>query len=308
MWYIHNFFFPVNGYLAIYDRQTKILSELPGANLNEYVQSNAVWTPDGKNIIFSRADALPREDMDEIVIQNDTLIKQFVERKRTLKFNLCTIPFNNGNGGKAEPIIGASNNGKSNYFPAISPDGKWLVYCQAEHFMLLMPDSRLFVIPLQGGKARKLKSNFNSMNSWHAWSPNSKWLVFASKGLSAYTDMFLTHIDEQGNSAIPILVDKARVYERVVNYPEFIKRDPEDIFTMDYDYVELKHLRKALHNGEREKAKQLFYRLEAQQPFFFPEDYEELEEILKRLGLLEEAEKYSKLAENEVNEDFFEKE
>ena len=92
-----------------------------------------------------------------------------------------------------------------------------------------------------------------------------------------------------------------------INYPEFIKRDPEDIFTMDYDYVELKHLRKALHNGEREKAKQLFYQLEAQQPFFFPEDYEELEEILKRLGLLEEAKKYAKLAENEVNEDFFEK-
>ena len=149
------FFFPVNGHLAIYDRQTKILKELPGANLEEYVQSNATWTPDGKNIVFSRADALPRDsDVNEISIQDKDLINQYVERKKLVKFNICIIPFNNGNGGTAEPIQGASDNGKSNYFPAVSPDGKWLVFCQAENFMLLMPDSRLYIVPVGGGNAK----------------------------------------------------------------------------------------------------------------------------------------------------------
>ena len=251
-------FFPVNGYLAIYDRQTKTLKELPGANLPEYVQSNAIWTPDGKNIIFSRADALPREDVKEYIIQNDTLIKEFVERKRTIKFDLCMIPFNDGNGGVAEPIEGASNNGRSNYFPAISPDGKWLIYCQAEYFMLLMPDSRLHVVPVEGGKSRELESNLNSLNSWHAWSPNGKWLVFASKGLSAYTDMFLTHIDDKGNSTIPVLVDKARVLDRVINYPEFVNRDPRAPFTMDYDYVELDHIKKSMAKRGAGKSNRTF--------------------------------------------------
>ena len=205
--YYSQLFFPVNGHLAVYDRQTDTLKELPGANLEEYVQSNATWTADGKYIIFSRADALPADtSIYDVVVKDEELINQYVEREKTLKFDLYIIPFNDGNGGKAEPIKGASNNGKSNYFPAVSPDGKWLIYCQAENFMLLMPDSRLYVVPVSGGKARELKCNFNSMNSWHSWSPNSKWLVFASKGLSAYTDMFLTHIDQHGNSSIPVLV------------------------------------------------------------------------------------------------------
>jgi len=286
-------FFPVNGHLAIYDRQTNILKELPGANLEEYVQSNAIWTPDGKNIIFSRADALPRDsNIYEIKVQDENLINQFVKREKPFRYNLCIIPFNNGNGGVAVPIKGASDNGKSNYFPAVSPDGKWLVFCQAENFMMLMPDSRLFIVPVGGGKARMLNSNLYTMNSWHAWSPNSKWLVFASKGLSIYTDMFLTHIDENGNDGIPVLVEKARIPYLVINYPEFLNRKTDDTFIMEYDYVDLTHIKKALKKGDIEKAKALFRRLEKQQSFFFSEDSLELSVMLKAMGLSIESKKY----------------
>lgn len=301
-------FFPVNGHLAIYDRQTDILKELPGANLEEYVQSNAIWTPNGKNIIFSRASALPRDTGKyEISVQDEKLIDQFVKREKSLKYNLCIIPFNDGNGGIAVPVKGASDNGKSNYFPAVSPDGKWLVFCQAENFMLLMPDSRLFIIPLGGGKARMLHSNLYSMNSWHAWSPNSKWLVFASKGLSLYTDMFLTHIDENGNDGIPVLVEKARVQYRVINYPEFVNRKADFTFEMKYDYVELAHIRRSLKNGEIEKAKALFHKLENQNPFFFSEDCIELSEMLKGMGMQEESKKYADLSKNTINSSIFDK-
>ena len=301
-------FFPVNGHLAIYDRQTNILKELPGANLEEYVQSNAIWTPDGKNIIFSRADALPRDsNIYEINVQDEELIQKFVKREKTLKYNLCIIPFNDGNGGVAVPIKGASDNGKSNYFPAVSPDGKWLVFCQAENFMLLMPDSRLYIIPAGGGKARMLNSNLYSMNSWHAWSPNSKWLVFASKGMSLYTDMFLTHIDENGNDGIPVLVEKARVTYRVINYPEFLNRKPEDTFVMEYDYVELAHIKRAHKKGDIEKAKTLFHKLEKQKPFFFSEDCIELSDMLKTMGMPEESEKYAEQAKHTINSNIFDK-
>jgi hypothetical protein len=299
-------FFPVNGHLAIYDRQTDILKELPGANLEEYVQSNAVWTPDGKNIIFSRADALPRDsNIYEINVQDEKLIQKFVRREKTFKYNLCTIPFNDGNGGVAVPIKGASDNGKSNFFPAVSPDGKWLVFCQAENFMLLMPDSRMFIIPAGGGKARMLHSNLYSMNSWHAWSPNSEWLVFASKGMSPYTDMFLTHIDKNGNDGIPVLVEKARVTYRVINYPEFLNRKADDTFVMKYDYVELAHIKRALKEGDIAKAKTLFHKLETQKPFFFSEDCLELSDMLKTMGMPEESGKYAEQAKYTVNANVF---
>ncbi len=295
-------FFPVNGHLAVYDRETNILKELPGANLDEYVQSNAFWTPDGKEIIFSRAKALPREnDIYKLIVEDARLLDQFEQKKVPFKFDLYRIPFNNGNGGTAEPVAGASGNGKSNYFSAVSPDGKWLVYCQADNYMLLMPDSRLYIIPAKGGKPRMLECNLYSLNSWHAWSPNSKWLVFASKGLSVFTDMFITHIDEKGHASIPVVLDRARAFHRVANYPEFVNRKPGDYFNMKYDYVELAHIKAALRDGNREKAKQLFDKLIEQKPFLFSEDYATLSNYLFRMGLKEESEKYAEMAKTSIN-------
>ena len=301
-------FFPVNGHLAIFDRLTGNYQELAGANLDEYVQSNAIWTPDGKNIIFSRAEALPMgKDIYEIDVKDEEIVNQYAERKKGLKYDLYIIPFNEGKGGKALPIKGASHNGKSNYFPAVSPDGKWLIYCQAENFMLLMPDSRMYIIPLEGGEARLLKSNFRSMNSWHSWSPNSKWMVFVSKVLSPYTDMFLTHIDQDGNASVPVLVEKARVPYRVVNYPEFVNREPDSTFTMTYDFVELAHMNNAIKKGEFEKAKELFFKLEKQNLFFFRQDCEDLSFMLNILGLKEEARKYDELAKHTIDSELFQR-
>jgi len=58
---------------------------------------------------------------------------------------------------------------------------------------------QLYIIPAAGGTARRLRANTRLMNSWHCLSPNRRWLVFSSKARSPYTQMYLTHIDE--NSA-----------------------------------------------------------------------------------------------------------
>lgn len=73
----------------------------------------------------------------------------------------------------------------SNYFARFSPDGKWIVFCKAKSFMLLQPDSELYIVPAQGGEARRLRCNTSRMNSWHSWSRNGKWLVFSSKARSS---------------------------------------------------------------------------------------------------------------------------
>jgi hypothetical protein len=65
------------------------------------------------------------------------------------KFDIYKVSFNEGRGGEAIPVKGASNNGVSNYFPAASPDGKWMVFCQAENYMLLMPGSKLYIVPIK---------------------------------------------------------------------------------------------------------------------------------------------------------------
>lgn len=298
-------FFPVNGVLAVYDTLTKQLTELPGANDPEYVQSNAVWTPDDKYIVFVRAKALPfpeNETKFDCFVRDEALVERYIQEKETMKYDICIIPFNEGKGGTAQPIQGASGNGKSNYFPTVSPDGKWLVFCQANNFMMLRPESRLFIVPLEGGKARKLQCNFEDMNSWHSWSPNGKWLVYVSKALDDYSDMFLTHIDEKGNASVPVLVENAKRINCATNYPEFMNREPGFKFRMDYSYINIFEIEKAITSGKKEEAKALLDQYIAQKPGT-PLEYYEVARMKSLLGDEAGAAEYNRKGE-ELDKEF----
>jgi tetratricopeptide (TPR) repeat protein len=61
------------------------------------------------------------------------------------------------------------------------------------------------------------------MNSWHSWSSNSRWLVFSSKVNGPYTQLFLTHIDDDGNDSPPVLLERFTSPDRAANIPEFVK-------------------------------------------------------------------------------------
>ena len=121
----------------------------------------------------------------------------------------------------------------SNNFPKVSPDGKWIVFVQCKNGLLMRPDSKLYIVPFEGGEARPLESNLPVMNSWHTWSPNGRWLVFSSKSPSLYTRLYLTHIDDQGHASPPVEIENATASNRAVNIPEFV-----NIGANDMDHVE----------------------------------------------------------------------
>ena len=233
-------FFPIQGILAYYDRGRKTFHALSGADDDRYVQSNPTWSPDGKYVVFARSEAYHSERFREkrrgLLRAED--VSEFLDGGKTFKFDLWRIPFNDGQGGEPQPLQGASNNGMSNYFPKYSPDGKWIVFCRAASFMLLQPDSDLYIIPADGGRARRLECNTNRMNSWHSWSPNGKWLVFSSKAYSPYTQLFLTHVDDGGRTTPPVVLSHFTSNDMAANIPEFVNAAPDAIGSIHQEFID----------------------------------------------------------------------
>jgi len=246
-------FYPTRGILAWYSKATGRLQPLPGADDPRYVHTNAVWSPDGSYLVFARAEAR------DAYPQGSTLAARANDPNETqIQYDLYRIPFNDGRGGEAVRIVGASQNGMSNSFPKVSPDGRFIVFVQARNGQLMRPDGRLYIVPAEGGEARLMRANTPLMNSWHSFSPNGRWLVFSSKSRSPYTQMFLTHVDEQGNDTPAVLVENSTAANRAVNIPEFVNIPPDGLLKIDAPVTEYYRLideaAEAMNKGQHAEA------------------------------------------------------
>jgi len=236
--YYSQLFFPLKGILVYYDRARDLFRELSGADDARFVQSNPCWSPDGSTVLFARGPVGSLGDVGNQVLLTRQQCDKYLSRSELLKFDLYTVPFNDGKGGEALPLEGASNNGMSNYFGRYSPDGRWIVFCRASSFMLLQPDSRLYILPSKGGTPREMSCNTDQMNSWHSWSPNGRWLVFSSKSYSPYTQLLLTHVDEGGVDTPPVLLSNFFMPDLAANIPEFVNIDPDALVRFEEHYVD----------------------------------------------------------------------
>jgi tetratricopeptide (TPR) repeat protein len=226
-------FYPTRGILAWYSRATGEMKALPGADDPRYVQTDGVWSPDGKYLVFARAEARNPYPA------GGKLAEYAGDPKETqIQYDLYRVAFNGGKGGLAEAIEGASRNGMSNSFPKVSPDGRWIVFVKCRNGQLMRPDSQLNIVPAGGGHARRMLCNTPLMNSWHSFSPNGRWMVFSSKSRSPYTQMFLTHLDQDGNDSPAVLIENATAANRAVNIPEFVNIPADGLIKMEVPAAE----------------------------------------------------------------------
>lgn len=239
--YVQNFwnykfnqvFYPTRGILAVYTRETGTITALPGADDPAYVHCDTVFTPDGRSIVFARAAA-----RDSYIPGKPLATFAGDPNETPIQYGLYRMPFEDGRGGTPLAIAGASDNGMSNSFPKVSPDGRFIVFVQAKNGQLMRPDSKLYLVPIEGGRPRLMRCNQPLMNSWHSFSPNGRWMVFSSKGNTPYTQMFLTHIDEEGNDSPAVLVENSTASNRAVNLPEFVNVPYDDFTGIDVPAVD----------------------------------------------------------------------
>ena len=205
-------FFVMGSDIYIVDVENNRVWPLNGASDPDYMENFPTWSPDGKYIVFCKAKEPERGALE------------------TIRFDLYRVPYNDGKGGKAIPIKGASFNGKSNYAPRYSPNGKWIVFNEADSASLVEPTSDLYIIPADlSAPPRKLECNVDyAMDSWHSWSLNSRWLLFATKRDDGiFARIYITEIDENGHASPPVKLPLKSEPMMCFNVPEFLRYNKE---------------------------------------------------------------------------------
>lgn len=160
----------------------------PSLNRPDILETFPCFSADGSSIYYCAADTveLPRN------------VKQ-------LHYSLYRIPFDalTGEVGESQIIWDAAEHGGSVCHPKASPDGHWLLYTVADYgtFPIWHRECDLEMMNLQDGSIVDMSAaNSEWSDTYHSWSSNSRWIVFASKRNDGqYGKPFFCHIDEQGN-------------------------------------------------------------------------------------------------------------
>ena len=131
----------------------------------------------------------------------------------SVKYNLCAIGFDAETGtfgNKIDTIINAATEGHCVTLPRPSYDGRWLMYTQSDfgNFPINHKEADLWMLNLQTGDRFSLEAaNSELSESYHNWSSNSRWVVFASRREDGrYGRLFITSIDDEGRATKPFLL------------------------------------------------------------------------------------------------------
>lgn len=149
-----------------------------------------IFSPDGKALYFCSSKA-----------------QQMPEDYKKVKYDICRINFHPETGRfgqKVDTIVYASKDNQSVVFPRISPDGRFLVFCKSAYgnFTIWHKDADLWMMDLQSGDLRSMvEINSKESESYHSWSSNGRWMVFASRQQNGlYTHPYITYIKPNGKA------------------------------------------------------------------------------------------------------------
>jgi len=172
--------------LVVYDIQKNTITTSPKVSTKR-TENLPNWSPDGKYLYFCSGHEWLNKD-----------------KPNASKYDLMRISYDveTNQWGDVESIITAKETGKSISFPRVSPDGKNLLFCMSDYgyFSIHFPSSDLYMLDMRTKQYRKLDINSDHSESFHSWSSNSRWFVFASKRKdSLCSRLYFSYVDSLGN-------------------------------------------------------------------------------------------------------------
>lgn len=180
--------------LADFDQNRMIVSPL--LNDSTVFETFPVFSADGKYVYYC---STPR-----VKLPNDI---------KNMKYSICRISFDVKKGelgNSVDTLWNARLTGKSACHLKASPDGKYLLYTVADYgtFPIWHREADLQLMDLRTGTVDNLKTvNSNRSDTYHSWSSNSRWFVFASKrGDGQYGKPYFCYIDRTGKTYKPFVL------------------------------------------------------------------------------------------------------
>ena len=194
------------------------------------------WSPDGKTLYYCVANVKCEDN-------TKTRVTQLVEGYKDIKYDIVRRSWDPETGlfGEPETVFAASAMGKSATFPRVSPNGRFLLFALGEYgcFHIWHKDADLYVCDLSTGKYWPLdKANSEYAESYHSWSSDGKWILFASRRMdNNYSRLYIARMNEDGTSEKAFAVpqksaDFYDMFDRSYNVPEFmvepVKHTPQE--------------------------------------------------------------------------------
>ena len=197
--------------LTVADFENNEMINLPHVARADKFETFPCFSADGKSVFYCVADSLP-------------VPKQVMD----LRYDLVRADFDTQNGHigeQVDTIWNAHVQGGSVCHPKASPDGRWLMFCVADYgtFPLFHPETTLYLTDLASGETRALDEiKGDKSDSYHSWSSNSRWFVFASKrGDGQYGKPYFCHVDAEGRTTKPFVLPQKSARFYVYNLKSF---------------------------------------------------------------------------------------
>ncbi len=205
--------------IVVLDTHTNQLITDPKLMTPDWLEIFPAFSADGKTLYYSTSKAcrVPAEYL-------------------KVKCSLVSIPFDATTGKfgeKADTLLDGPKTDMSYLLARPSYDGKWLMYtrCSRSNFPIVQPDADLWMMNLKTKETFPLTAvNSKQSESYHNWSNDSHWFVFASKREDGmHTRLYLSCIDDQGRATKPFLLPQhnpQKYYHDLFdayNVPDFTK-------------------------------------------------------------------------------------
>jgi hypothetical protein len=189
--------------LGVYDLRRKRASTAPQIADPKYLETFPNWSPDGKYLYFCRTLSSWPADY-----RKKEIVPPGYDQMR---YDLCRIAYDDDRAawGEVETLLAARDTGLSMSEPRVSPDGRWLLFCTHPYgsFPVYQSGSDLYMMDLKTRRHWPLEINSDRSDSWHCWSSNSRWIVFASKRRDGlFGRLYFSYVEPNGAARKPFLL------------------------------------------------------------------------------------------------------